>query len=457
MKGNPWLDRFEALRDPAELKRSVTVDAIPIPDLDRMPVQVAKLALAQGMKATYAPSQNALRLMTMVIERSLAHSLAKYSSTASYLAGVYSESPPLSPEFAGCITGLAGVGKTQMIKSLLRALGTEKIIDVDANHRGVSMVPAIYVEQRAKSGPVEVLQSVLSQAGCEGDIRVKKVDALVRACQARAFSAGAPVLIYDEAQMESLSASANASITHQMLCLRDIGLPLYIVLNYSLLHRLKRRPSEDRQRLLSDVHIMQPASASSECFLSMLKQYQAVAPDAFEFDMSVHSERIHNLTAGLPRLIVFLLTIAYEISRNEKHHAIRIAHLEKAYGSIQYSQNRVDVEVIKRHQVNPREVVQVDGMRRLDLYCPFAQSLPDVSEAVEAKRVLDQENGVKILTSSLSAEERKQVKLVESETGGVVFPSPPPRRAPIHRPKTAEQLLANLGAALGEARPRAKE
>jgi len=454
MNGNPWIDRFELLLDPTELKRRVTITAVPILGLDQMPIQVAKTVLESGMKATYAPSGCALQLMTMVIERALAHSTTKYSSAASYLKGVYAENSPLSPEFAGCITGLAGVGKTQMIKALLRALGTKKIIDVDFNHRGVTMVPAIYVEQRAKSGPVEVLQSVLAQTGYKADVKARKVDGLVRASQRRAFSTGASVLIYDEAQMESLSASANASITHQMLCLRDIGIPLYMVLNYSLLHRIRRRPSEDRQRLLSDVHVMQPAGASSECFLSMLKQYQAVAPSAFIFDMSAHAERIHNFTAGLPRLIVFLFSIAYEIARQEKQRAIGISHLEKAYGSIQYSQNREDVEVIRRHQVNPREVAQVDGTRRFDLYCPFSQSLPDKSEIIEAKRVRDRENATKILTSSLSAEQRKQIKFLERETGAVVFPPAPTRRTPVHRPKTGEQLLANLGAALEEYEPR---
>lgn len=448
LKVNPWTQRFEELLDRDELKRRITRLASPLAGLEEMPIEVAKHMLEKGMRDIYVPSEQALEIMSKLIEMALAHGIEKYPSPEIFLRGMYADSLPLEPGFATCVTGLAGVGKSQMLRELRRVIGLGQTVDIDAHHKAFPLIPLLYVEQRAKSGTAEVLRALLSLLGIPENPKKSSIDRLVRELRRRGFNAGTCLLICDEVQMASLSATANASVTHQLLTLRDTGFPFVSALNFSLLHRLKLRPSEDQQRLLSDVHVLHSPAPTSQSFIELLDQYKAVAPTAFKLDLVVHAERIHIMTAGLPRLIILLFKCAYGIARKDKALGISITHLEQAYRSTQFSQNREEVDAIERFRVNPHSIVKIDGKARFDLCCPFRESASDGAEIKAARDRAERETAEKVLVSSLSAGEMKELQAYEKRENVVVIPPPTlkARRPPVHRPKSGEQLLANLGA-----------
>lgn len=445
MTANPWLRSYCTLRDPEVLKRLLTRPAIEVAGLDAMPVEMAKQALEKALRAVYVPSVAGLEIIGYLVEKAYLHAVEKYPSPGAFVRGIYSESPPLEPDFVTCITGLAGVGKTQMLRELRRVIGSGHTVDIDQNHKSLPLVPLLYVEQRVKAKTGEVLRGLLAQFGLPENPKKPTNDRLVRELKHRAFNAASCLVICDEVQLASLSASANTFVTHQLLTLRDVGLPFAAALNYSVLHKLKQRPAEDRQRLLSDVLVLHPPQPDSRCFSELLEQYRAVAPIAFRLDLVVHAERIHRMTAGLPRLIILLFKCAYGIARKAKDTGISITHLEQAYRSIQFSQNREEVEAIERLKANPRAMVKIGGKVRTDLICPFHELAADTPEITAAKERAQQETAEKVLASTLSIGERKALQAFERREGVVILPpAQKVRRPSVRRPSSGAELISNL-------------
>jgi hypothetical protein len=260
-------------------------------------------------------------------------------------------------------------------------------------------------------------------------------------CRRRGYRDGVAALLADEFQFATGSSSANARVTQMLLAIGYIGLPAVAVMNFSLLHRLMKRPAEDRHRLLSNPIVLLPEHADSEDWYKTLDAQKAAAPNILVFDTKNDGPTIHRYSAGNLRAEVALLLSAYEIGR-VSNRVVGLREIEAAYHSTQYTAYRRDVEAITQISLGDRKMRK----QRPDLWCPL--DLPAdatarfATQAREARQARADDQATR---DSLTAEEQAALKAKEE--------SSPPRkqttsgqvlRLPKKGPATAAELQANM-------------
>jgi hypothetical protein len=231
-------------------------------------------------------------------------------------------------------------------------------------------------------------------------------------CRRRAYRDGVAFLLEDEFQFATGSSSANARVTQMLLASGYIGLPTGIVANFSLLHRLMKRPAEDRHRLLSNPIVLLPEHAGSEDWYKTLDAQQAAAPNILVFDTKKDGPTIHRYSAGDLRAEVALLLCAYEIGR-ASNGVVGLREIEAAYHSTQYAAYRRDVEAITQLSLGDRKMRKM----RPDLWCPL--DLPADATAKFAARASEarQERADDQATrDSLTAEEQAALAAKEKSS-----------------------------------------
>jgi hypothetical protein len=406
------------------------------------------------------PSGQIVRVATELIGRAYAHSLNHYESKAHYLHGVYAPEPPLGVGRITCVTGLAGVGKSRTAKWLKSVLGDWQTINVDAGHEGVQLKAALYCVQGAKTSNLDVLHDCATQLGADPAARTKRQKDLIHLVRRLVYVSATCILMIDEAQLKTLSSMANTSMTHLLLLLREIGIPVVVILNFSMVNRLTRRNHEDRDRLLSDPIVFEPPAPESACFLEQLQAFRDAAPGALGIDLEVHAKRIHEMTAGLPRVVIELFGLSYRFARMGGSTRVRYQDMAAAYTSRDFSVMRRTVQAIHAQAARPDTPVKLGEETRLDLFCPFRSSDPDEVEEQRKASVRQEEVAQHRQVSSLSPRARAAVQAAAKDRNAVVdVLIQPPRRESVSRPKSAEDLLANQAryADLMKAKTRARQ
>jgi hypothetical protein len=332
-----------------------------------------------------------------------AHCATMYEDESKFLSGIYAKSPPLSG-FAPPLlfTGLAGTGKTEIGKALLRILLDEGLVAVGQEHSPFSLRKPWHVTIHAKAGPLDALKRL---SNCE-----KGSSDLVERCRKIAFRDGVPLLLADEFQFATGSTSANARLTQMLLSLGYIGIPWVYNANFTLVRRLLKRPEEDRQRILSDWIILQPDSPSSLDWQETLSTQKSVAPDMLVFDPIKDAAELHEFTAGRKRATKELLVRAFR-AEHPKRGVVDMAAIRRTYHSNHYASFREESEILATQAVTNRP-----DKNRPDLWCPLPLSSGTTVEFAEAAkekrnaRVADAE-----IRSALNSDEREALQGIERE------------------------------------------
>lgn len=217
----------------------------------------------------------------------------------------------------------------------------------------------------------------------------------------------------DEFQWIAASSSANARAASVLLKLQGIGPLLLFCANFSLGHKLKGRPPEDRDRLLSCPIIMRPFGPHCPDLTAYLKALQEVAPDVLIFDPAGDQDSIYLFTFGIRRKIVDLLVAAYKVAcRQGGSGKVGVPEMRDAYRSELYAIHREDVEVLFRQHVSR-------SMEREDLWCPFGSMEPGQSNVKQATEIIDAfEKRVEddYLRESLSPSEAQALDALQPKT-----------------------------------------
>lgn len=395
---NPWAERFEGLLDLELIKQKAIFRVPPLTNLYDMPIELACKHLEDALDEIYYPTRQCVIALSRLVGMAHAHCMATYSEPKAFLGGVYADKAPLRDfSFPVCLTGLAGIGKSKLIKAFNRILGADRLIVVDSQHPAFPMQGAWAVRVQARSSPKDVLRAL---TGFDG-----KAEELVEISRKTAFRNGIPLLMVDEFQFATGSENASARVTQMLLSLGYVGIPYLFAANFSLLRRLQRRPEEEQQRLLSDPIILLPDLWSSEDWRKTLEAQMEVAPEVLKFDPVQDAKRLHDFTAGRKRAMTKLILLAF---REEHPHGrgINLSSLEQAFHSPQYAGYREEVEKIAKQNVLNRP-----DKSRLDLWCPIP--LPQdaaagfLREAIESREavVADAE-----LQSSLTTNERETLR-----------------------------------------------
>lgn len=242
---------------------------------------------------------------------------------------------------------------------------------------------------------------------------------------------GVTQVVLDETQHINTGEGAS-KVTDILRTMTAIGPPMIFVSNYSLVQKLLRRNSEDKQRLLSEPRIMLPDDPKSQDWADYVDECVRVSGGLVKAGKDEFAAELYRSTFGIKRLAVQLLKLAYLECRAASRNRIELADLHKAYRSSAYTSNAMDVEDLQLEAINK------GSSKRLDLRCPFDLPVEYKSNVVNFTRTdRDQRVQAKVFDSSATEAERsvlKHIGLPEEKT-----PAKSIRRAPV--PKATQEDL----------------
>lgn len=313
-------------------------------------------------------------ILISLIQRALAHARTIYKDPHAALVAAYSGvdiEEGVAPMF---LTGLAGVGKSRLRLLLRRILSGRRTIFVDPSHPAVPLIDFADCVIGQKPSTSAVLRMLASPEIARGDVKVGQ-SSLPHECARWLRICGICLAGVDETQFMAQSTTATTLITRTLLALADLQVPWFVIGNYSLAWKLRRRPSEAQQRLLANPVVLLPDSADSADWGNLLMEYQIVLEDAIDFQLTEHRVEIWNLCAGLKRELVKLLVHSYRIARISGEPKASWMHVKQAFASALFCVSRDDISLLIAHAGQ-------GGSLRQDLQCPFTG--PEVARKMSA-------------------------------------------------------------------------
>lgn len=460
---NPWLRPYDDLADDRNLSSNMEHVPATLGQLSQRSASLASLELEHFLNEIFLPTPNTLAIARKILNRARLHIETVYSGTAAYREKMFDYRPDSFSVLPMCLTGLAGVGKSALLKALKRSLDVVSYVDVGMGYKTV-IRPCIYFPVCSHGSVSNVTRSIVAQF-IDPAVEHAAHDRPSTPHESRrptgysmnsqeaakwlAFRDGTGVILLDELQFITHSETANTLATKVIYATGYIGPPLVFASNYDMVTRIQRRGQQDRDRLLTDPAVLRPDSLyhadDVESWQRYLRACVTVSGDALAPDLDYFFEEIHHMSYGLRRKTVTLLSLAYGIAREHSRNTATIKDLRDAYSSQNFSTHRLDVEALRNIDANggrnPR--ARIDGNSSSSLICPFPEAQADtfVRQVAElGRQTLDLSN--KATLSAYSPKERSEYKA----SGGVVETAADEkmkRKMPTtRRPKKAGELIA---------------
>lgn len=433
---NPWAERFAPLLDAEEVFRRAEVKPPTLLNLNAKPLEAACKELEGALSEVFYPTAQCVDLLMEWAGQAHAHCLTYYPSRRDILSGVYdTESASPLPGFScpTCLGGLAGTGKSQLFQAFERILPPPDSLYIDDHHSHFPLVAA-WIRQLQNCKSAQQVPAVLA------GMRPSGKSALDMA-RRRAFRDGVAFLGVDEFQFATQSSSANTLVTQMLFAASHLGVPFVYATNFSLVHKLLKRPQEDRQRLLSKPKVLWPDMPESIDRINTLESYRDICPEVLTFDPVNDSHAIYLLSAGIKRLERILIVDGYRISRlrSGRNAKVGVREIEEAYHSASFTVNRHDVEAIARQTIQNKKIPGRD-----DLWCPFDLPRPAPAQSSRSNPFSEKREekvAEAALHDSLTKSERKAFEALSKPKkkcdGNVV------NLRKRKRPATAEELKEN--------------
>lgn len=442
MIANVWTERFVLALSDEQLDQAIEVPAIPL-NLRAFSVEAGAEILRSRFGQIFTSSPQTRGVIRRLVDIGFAHASSNFVSADAYVRGLYEQNPwQPNPASAVCLTGLAGVGKTAIVRALEKLLGGPFLVDVPG-HTDIPLLPGWFLTMKDGAQLIELLKPFVRSFKPEGspDLEAgsKKlkipIPTLLKLARRLAWRDAACLLVVDEFQFITAGDGANARATTVLLQLFGLGPRLVFVANFSLVHKLKRRNQEDRDRLLLRPIIVHPERCSSLSWIRLIAECKRVDPEVFAFDVNATEGLLHRFTFGIKRFVVELLVAAFRESRRHGDGGrVDEKAIHRAYCSAEYSACREDVEILRKQQI-------LGGACRQDLWCPFSDlnNTENISEAQHEITGFNNRVSEDYLRSSLTPDEKAGLKQIENDR---VDEKPPGKVVRISRKGvTAETLL----------------
>lgn len=431
---NPWLLRFAGLDDPDELRSRATIRGTPLRDLESVPEYRIQSTVQAALSNFYLPTTADVDILKKIVQSCQAHCHSHYSERQQYFKKEYTQYQTLPIELSKtiCLTGPAGTGKTALLRALRRLLPAPVRIALGAEHADVVAESSWHIEVRDRSSVSTLLKPFIATQ--LGDARKDSAIQLRQMCAKIAHKKGVALLVLDELQCLTQSANANTLVTKTLYQFTYIGIPFLFVGNYSLCRLLLKRPEQDRQRFLSMPIVLLPSTPESPDWLDYLLELKHILGASLQVDLHEERYSIHRLTAGLKRLVIQLLAIAYRNAWHLGRTCVTPADINDAYDSTEYS--------VSRDQASAMLSPSSDGASKT-YECPFP--LPKIVAAATvqmANRARERMLVQKVQREALTRQERECLARKEKKEGTTRVAEPtanPPR--PRRGKLTSAELL----------------
>lgn len=393
---NPWLDPWLPLTDRETLTGRLAYSPPPLTGLDRQPAKLAAIALNDALKGTFVVSEQVLNLCETIVAAAVHHLTYKYSSASAYCREVTSRITAGGGDFIPPIpvTGHAGVGKTAIFEALLRAIGHRPPITIG----GITALP-----EPLKLVPVGIAKSQLEVVRRVGGLG-HNLEVSLPSARRLLYGNGTAFLSFGETQFVNQSAAANTLVASILLLAGTFGIPTAYDANFSLMWRLRRRPPEERDRLLHYPTVIFPEIPGEKDAIAVTQAMIDVAPEIFEIDPNRDGIDLEFRCGGLKRAKRRLLVLAYQMKRETSRKStvrVTINDIRDAYKSIAFNESRLIVEELARRQDHTRT------KKNDDLACPFDEPL-SAAEArkLAANRFRNEQIAEREVDSALTTDEK---------------------------------------------------
>lgn len=422
MTSNPWCARFEPFLNRQVIKQRATIAAVPLENLSGESPERAKALLLHSLERLHYVNDQELDILECFMHRAHAYMGTAYPDLHTFLARLQSERLELETMPPVCLTSLAGAGKSELLKAFARVLPSDEMVSLGAPFTTSFELQALKsIVVRAKDSLLQILSQFLPP-DCQPRIEVQPdgtsrtvypkvpLGLATELAARKSYSSGHAIHVLEELQFLTGSASASTKVVQALMTISYLNTPMIYAANFSLCHRLMKRPQEERDRLLGDLIVLLPELPGSEGLMGVLDEYQVVMKEVLSFNLKDEATEIYNMTVGIKRKIKQLTVEAYANFRSSRDDRMTMAHVRAAYRSRTFSAMREDVKAIQE-QAMSRKVVR----RRLDLWCPFGSDVNNL-QAV-AKAAADQatlETGKRIQEESLGATQRAALALARA-------------------------------------------
>lgn len=439
---SPWIQSVWSNISTDTIKGLADLPAIPIPSVDSLDTATLLKLVDEHLKKTYVATDEQCRVLEKLIFIVHGHYAVNYRSEIEYHQrtqdpGNFMLSSEATDRAAILLTGLAGSGKSETLKALLRVLPA---IDVILNQQGmvVASLPVLDFRLAANSAEKHLVIEAMHRLGNRKISRRNTISSIQDELSQLLYVRGVGLLTFDELQFLLKSEGSVQKAVSFLVDALKLQVPLLYCANYSLVHRLMKRPSEEKQRLLSNVIELYPERKGSADWLRIVSETRNVATSVFDYEPEMVANDLYRWTAGLTRMLRQLMYSALQIVSHEKRPRVTKAVLKQAYFSINFTSNRNDVEDIFRIAVEPSY-----GRNHLDIWSPFPRD-------DKAKVFFESINAGQVEQATEAAAMSAQNINIQRAYAASRQSSPKAPVSPIKQPKgkAAMQLIANSHAAI---------
>lgn len=427
----PFSSRYDGLSDRQHIIRCATVRPLALLGLETCDMHAAAERLRNQLKRIYIPNEFALSFISEMVESSAWYCAEKYADEPSYFRSIYH--PSDAEVMPICLTGLAGVGKSVLLDALLRVLPEPIPFRPEASSDEIRLVSCWRATARDKSTAKQLLAELVQSGGSEKDCH-GTASHLLKVARSYAGKVGLPLILLDELQHVTLSTTATALTTSQLLTMAKIGVPMVYVSNYSLQNKLFKRNAEEKHRLTSNPRIMLPDEPDSSDWAAYVEECVRVAGPYLAVDAENLSSYLYANTFGLKRFVVELFRLAYIETRQRGQQRIELTDFVSAHASAAYTGKRDEVSILGRQETERH-------VRQPDLWCPYELPRKKLSKVVDFYRdEADKRLSQTALEKSLTPLERKTFQRLAGANDSTVKVKVPRNQARRKNP-THDDLL----------------
>ena len=374
-----------------------------------LPEKDAEL-LRQQLKGVFLSNEEIREVVRKLIGILTAHHQSVFSDGAAFTKGLYLSDPWPDDSFpAVCVTGLGGVGKTEIKKAFLRLL-QKAFESMPLRHiEGHAELPFRPVWQVSLAGGTSIgaillpmLDVYQQESICEEhgesfeEKKLPSPSVIRRQARSQSWRDSTSLIWGDEFQQVSYGSSSNSKAAQLLYQLMLIGPRLVFTGNFSMVR-------------------------------------------VFELDAREAEPVVHQYTFGINRCKVNLFYHAYIIARKNGRGALRIEDLHAAYVSMDMASQRAEVDELLRGEITGARI-------REDLMNPLGYSgkenkpkSSNVTDLTKAKERFETKVQEDLLMDSLTPEQAAAVENID--VGGKTFLKVPATVTRIRRKKPSKEDL----------------